>query len=156
MEQKEKLYLESLVKKNISRRDFLRYSSIALTASAIPKVIGCSSYQPRQDCQRQIYEGQKSVHQEIFKSSLLGNIKLKNRIIRSATTQGLGDKQGRPSDALAEVYTELCQGGVGAIITGLVAVQKNGAPGMPNGLMIDKDEYIDDGGIHVTDTIALF
>jgi 2,4-dienoyl-CoA reductase-like NADH-dependent reductase (Old Yellow Enzyme family) len=144
MDNKEKLYLESLVEKFFSRRDFLRYSSIALMASAIPKVIGCSTYQPRQDCQRQIYEGQKRIHQEIFKSSLLSNIKLKNRIIRSATTQGLGDKQGRPTDALAEIYAELSQGGVGAIITGLAAVQKNGAPGIPGGLMIDKDEYIDD------------
>jgi hypothetical protein len=98
MEQVEKRYLEHLVKRNISRRDFLRYSSIALTASAIPKVIGCSAYQPRQDCQRQITEGQQRAHKEIFKSALLGNIRLKNRIIRSATTQGLGDKQGRPTE----------------------------------------------------------
>ena len=130
---------------SISRRDFIRYSSLALTAAALPKLLACSSYQPPGDC---LIEGVRPVREgggkQVFESSHLAGVKMRNRIIRSATTLGLADETGRPTDRLVEKYIDLAEGGVGAIITGFVAIQRNGMPGTCNALMIDSDEYIDD------------
>jgi len=62
----------------------------------------------------------------IFDTTQIGTVTVKNRIIRSATHEGLGDEQGFPMKDLAKVYTRLAEGEAGAKITGYVSVQKNG------------------------------
>ncbi len=79
---------------------------------------------------------------EIFERSVIGTIELKNRILRSATHEGMGDASGRPLKELYEVYDKLAKGGVGAIITGYVGVKQNGKA-VSNMRMFDKDEYVD-------------
>jgi len=79
----------------------------------------------------------------VFENSSIAGMKLKNRIIRSATHEGMGDKDGRPTADLTGLYVKLAQGGVGAIITGYAAIQKNGRT-MLNMRMFDCDELIDD------------
>lgn len=74
---------------------------------------------------------------KIFKESVLAGMTFSNRIIRAATHEGMADECGRPLEELAKVYTRLALGGVGAIITGFAAVQKNGRVS-PNTLMFDK------------------
>jgi len=80
---------------------------------------------------------------EIFKESKIAGIKLKNRIIRSATHEGFADTGGKPLGQLEDLYLKLAKGGAGAIITGFTGVQQNGK-GASNMRLIDKDEYIDD------------
>lgn len=80
---------------------------------------------------------------KIFEEGSIAGIAFSNRIIRSATHEGMADKSGRPLEELTKVYTRLANGGVGAIITGFAAVQPNGRV-LPNMLMFDKDEYIED------------
>jgi 2,4-dienoyl-CoA reductase-like NADH-dependent reductase (Old Yellow Enzyme family) len=55
----------------------------------------------------------------VFETSNISGMSLKNRIIRSATGDGLADPDGRPTAKLIEFYEKLAAGGAGAIITGL-------------------------------------
>ena len=61
-----------------------------------------------------------------FEKSMIGTIELKNRILRSATNEGMGDKSGKPLKELCDLYAKLAKGGVGAIITGLAGIKQNG------------------------------
>jgi len=79
----------------------------------------------------------------VFEQTELCGIKLKNRIIRSATHEGMGDGNGRPQKTLVDLYEKLAKGGVGAIITGVTGIQQNGK-NAANMTMIDRDAYIDD------------
>ena len=79
---------------------------------------------------------------KVFEKSVIGTIELKNRILRSATHEGMGDKYGKPLKELYDVYEKLAKGGVGAIITGYVGIKQNGKT-MFNMRMFDQDEYID-------------
>ncbi len=80
---------------------------------------------------------------KVFEKSMIGTIELKNRILRSATHEGMGDKSGKPLKELYDLYEKLAKGGVGAIITGYVAVKQNGKA-VINMRMFDKDESVDD------------
>jgi 2,4-dienoyl-CoA reductase-like NADH-dependent reductase (Old Yellow Enzyme family) len=80
---------------------------------------------------------------KVFESSTIAGIPLKNRVFRSATHEGMSDRNGYPLDTLGKLYTQLAEGGVGAIITGFAAVQQNGRA-TNNMLMFDRDDYIDD------------
>jgi 2,4-dienoyl-CoA reductase-like NADH-dependent reductase (Old Yellow Enzyme family) len=78
----------------------------------------------------------------VYEDSYLAGLKLKNRIIRSATFEGLGDLDGSPSKELTDLYIRLAKGGVGTIITGLIGVKPNGKA-FPNQCMLDKDSLLD-------------
>ena len=80
---------------------------------------------------------------KVFEQSRIGTIEMKNRILRSATHEGMGDKSGNPLKELYDLYEKLAKGGVGAIITGYVAVKQNGKT-VINMRMFDKDEYVED------------
>jgi len=79
---------------------------------------------------------------DIFKESSIAGIKLKNRIIRSATHEGMADSEGRPLSELGKLYVRLAKGGAGAIITGFTGIQKSGK-GAYNMCIIDSDESVD-------------
>jgi 2,4-dienoyl-CoA reductase-like NADH-dependent reductase (Old Yellow Enzyme family) len=79
----------------------------------------------------------------VFEGSTIAGMKLKNRVLRTATHEGMGDRDGRPMPELTDLYLKLARGGVGAIITGYAAVQKNGRTLM-NMRMFDRDDLIDD------------
>jgi hypothetical protein len=78
----------------------------------------------------------------VYEASYLACLKLKNRIIRSATFEGLGNLDGSPSRELTDLYIRLAKGGVGAIITGLIGVQPNGKAFL-NQCMLDKDSLLE-------------
>ncbi|HEX9920274.1 MAG TPA: NADH:flavin oxidoreductase [Candidatus Methylomirabilis sp.] len=71
-------------------------------------------------------------------------IRVKNRIVRSATHEGIADEEGHPTQALIALYTRLAKGGVGAIITGEAGVQRNGRSSANVSLMIHRDDFIED------------
>jgi 2,4-dienoyl-CoA reductase-like NADH-dependent reductase (Old Yellow Enzyme family) len=77
-----------------------------------------------------------------FEPVTLGGIRFKNRIIRSATHEGLADEKGFPTKALTQAYVRLAQGGIGGIATGYAGVQPDGKSPLYRMLMIDSDESI--------------
>jgi 2,4-dienoyl-CoA reductase-like NADH-dependent reductase (Old Yellow Enzyme family) len=79
---------------------------------------------------------------QVFEQSSLGNLTLRNRIIRAATHEGMAHSDGMPTDDLLQLYKKLAAGGVGAIITGYVSVMQSGRT-FPNQRMFDNDSYID-------------
>lgn len=62
----------------------------------------------------------------VFKPIKLAGITFPNRIIRSATYEGMSDKNGRPTEQLLKKYTALAKGGVGGIITGFIGINQQG------------------------------
>ncbi|HPX30441.1 MAG TPA: NADH:flavin oxidoreductase, partial [Smithella sp.] len=76
-----------------------------------------------------------------FEPATLAGIKLKNRIIRSATYEGMADEKGFPTEKLKKLYINLAKGDVGAIITGYAATQADGK--VSNAMaMVDHDDKI--------------
>ena len=66
----------------------------------------------------------------IFENTEIKGLNLANRLIRSATWEGLADEQGRVGDGLAAMLTELAKGGVGLIVAGFAFV-RDGGQAMP-------------------------
>jgi len=68
----------------------------------------------------------------IFESTAIGGMVLKNRLIRSATWENMADDKGHMTDPLFKVYADLAKGGVGMIITGYAFIleQEQPNPGM--------------------------
>lgn len=58
----------------------------------------------------------------IFEHTELHNLKLKNRLFRSATWDGLAKPDGTLTEEIYNIYRELAEGGVGTIVTGLTDV----------------------------------
>lgn len=59
---------------------------------------------------------------KLFKPIQIGNLKLRNRLVRSATWEGIAEEDGSISEDTYEIYSELAKGGVGGIITGFTGV----------------------------------
>ncbi|MHA1277308.1 MAG: NADH:flavin oxidoreductase [Candidatus Helarchaeota archaeon] len=60
--------------------------------------------------------------EKLFSSGTIGNLRIKNRIVRSATFECLASKKGYVTEELIEFYRELAKGGSGLIITSASAV----------------------------------
>jgi 2,4-dienoyl-CoA reductase-like NADH-dependent reductase (Old Yellow Enzyme family) len=63
---------------------------------------------------------------EIFEETTLSGITLQNRLVRSATWEGLASADGKVTPALLRVHEELAEGGVGLIISSYMYVQQVG------------------------------
>ncbi|MFX0115202.1 MAG: NADH:flavin oxidoreductase [Candidatus Hodarchaeota archaeon] len=57
----------------------------------------------------------------LFSSRKIGTVKIKNRLVRSATAENMAIK-AHPTDLLRKLYSDLAEGGIGLIITGGIAV----------------------------------
>jgi len=79
----------------------------------------------------------------LFESTSIKGLKLRNRLVRSATWEGMGDPDGRPTEKLAKYYTTLARGGVGLIISSYTAVRPEGRQ-LPGQLSIHTDDFADD------------
>jgi 2,4-dienoyl-CoA reductase-like NADH-dependent reductase (Old Yellow Enzyme family) len=73
-----------------------------------------------------------------FEPIQVGGLGFKNRILRSATHEGLADDRGAPTRAHAALYAKLDAGGVGGIVTGFAAVSRDGISGLHRGLYAGK------------------
>jgi 2,4-dienoyl-CoA reductase-like NADH-dependent reductase (Old Yellow Enzyme family) len=63
----------------------------------------------------------------VFQPAQIGQLELRNRVVRSATAERLADQDsGAPLPALADQYAALARGGVGLIITGHTYVHRRG------------------------------
>lgn len=69
---------------------------------------------------------------ELFEDCMVGKINLKNRIIRSATHDGLADPANEgPTDELIRKYVYLAKNDVGCIIQGYAIVSEDGRSNYP-------------------------
>ena len=62
---------------------------------------------------------------KIFNPIELKNLSVKNRLVRSATWEGIANPDGSITKESYEIYEELAKGGVGTIITGFTSVALN-------------------------------
>jgi len=65
---------------------------------------------------------------KIFEPIECNHLKLRNRLVRSATWEGIARPDGSVTDEAFEIYENLAKGGVGAIITGFTSFQDWGHP----------------------------
>lgn len=63
---------------------------------------------------------------KIFSSKKIGAIHVKNRLVRSATYEGMADDNGLVDGRYITLYEKLARGGVGLIISGFAFVTENG------------------------------
>ena len=66
---------------------------------------------------------------KVFEPFQLAGITFPNRIIRSATYEGMSDEKGKPTEQLLKKYAALAKGGVGGIITGFIGINEQGRSG---------------------------
>ncbi len=63
---------------------------------------------------------------EVFETTGIGSVKLKNRIIRSATYEGMCRDQGFPKAEYFKMYEKLASNDIGGIITGFAYISPEG------------------------------
>ncbi|MFX0175158.1 MAG: NADH:flavin oxidoreductase [Candidatus Hodarchaeota archaeon] len=77
----------------------------------------------------------------LFSPEKIGNVRIKNRIIRSATYTRRAEKYGLVGKGLIEFYDELAQGGTGLIISEFIGVDPSGTASAYQ-LRLDNDSFI--------------
>jgi len=80
---------------------------------------------------------------QLIETTKVRNIKLKNRLFRSALWMNMADKDGHITPQLYKVYEELSLGGVGMIITGYSMVDEKDRPN-PGMMGIYNDAFIEE------------
>jgi 2,4-dienoyl-CoA reductase-like NADH-dependent reductase (Old Yellow Enzyme family) len=77
----------------------------------------------------------------VFTPARIGQLEIKNRLVRSATYENAATREGEVSDFLVDLYRTLAKGGVGLIITSVASVYSK-APQMHLGMRVDSDSFI--------------
>jgi 2,4-dienoyl-CoA reductase-like NADH-dependent reductase (Old Yellow Enzyme family) len=77
---------------------------------------------------------------ELFEQTAINGMSLKNRLVRSATWEGMCDADGRPTERLTNCYRDLAKGGVGLIISGYTFVRLDGKQ-LPGKMGIHTDDF---------------
>ncbi|MFC1745249.1 NADH:flavin oxidoreductase [Candidatus Riflebacteria bacterium] len=62
----------------------------------------------------------------LFEETEINGMQLQNRLVRSATWEGMCEDNGRPTEKLIDYYRELAKGGVGLIISGYTFIRPEG------------------------------
>ena len=127
--------IENKWRQSVSRRGFLKFSAAACAVAATPPMlVGCKTVNyPSNDCLAEFGSVSAASGKNVFETASFGPIKVKNRVIRSATSFMATDDFGRPTSKLLDLYSELGEGGVGTIITGME----------DGGLMVDNTTFRD-------------
>ncbi|MBF0610062.1 MAG: NADH:flavin oxidoreductase [Magnetococcales bacterium] len=74
----------------------------------------------------------------LFETTTINGMVLKNRIVRSATWEGMCDARGAPTEKLINCYTALARGEVGLIMSGYAYVRRDGKQ-LPGKMAMDED-----------------
>ena len=77
----------------------------------------------------------------VFSEGIIARMKIKNRLVRSATYEAAMTEDGRTTDKILMLYKDLSEGGVGMIITGHMAVLPQGK-GQARQTPINADTFI--------------
>lgn len=80
--------------------------------------------------------------EKLFQPLQLARVRLPNRIIRSATYEGMADADGYPQPGLGTLYRRLTQREPASLITGFCAVSRQGRAMHPHQGAIGDDSYI--------------
>lgn len=78
----------------------------------------------------------------LFTPSKIAAMELANRMIRTASHEGLADNRGRPTDDQFEFYKGFIDGGIGLVITGYTGIMQSGKSALYHMTMIDSDELV--------------
>ena len=78
----------------------------------------------------------------LFSEAKIGSLALANRLIRTASHEGLADARGRPTAEQFAFYKGFVEGGVGLVITGYAGISQTGKSALHHMTMIDSDELI--------------
>ena len=78
----------------------------------------------------------------VFEPVVIGKDKLQNRIIRSATYEGVADEKGVPMQGYIDYYESLAKQQIGGIITGFAFISTQGRAMQMRQAGIDRDELI--------------
>ena len=76
----------------------------------------------------------------VFEKTRIKGLVLRNRLVRSATWEGMCGTDGRPTEKLTELYRGLAEGGVGLLITGYTFVSPEGRQ-MPGKMGVHTDDF---------------
>jgi len=79
----------------------------------------------------------------LFEETAIKSMRMKNRIVRSATWEGMCEDDGRPTPKLIDFYVDLAEGGVGLIISSYAFVSPEGKQ-LPGKLGIQTDDFADE------------
>ena len=79
----------------------------------------------------------------LFDPTTINGMALQNRLVRSATWEGMCEQDGRPTEKLANWYRDLAQGGIGLIVSGYTFVRPEGK-GLPGKMGIHTDDFAGD------------
>ena len=79
----------------------------------------------------------------LFDQLTLKGMIMHNRLVRSATWEGMCEPDGRPTQRLIDYYRNLAKGGVGLIITGYTFVSRDGKQ-LPGKMGIHVDDFADE------------
>ena len=77
----------------------------------------------------------------IFETTDLSGIELANRLVRSATWEGLADRDGRVTPPLVQIYEDLARGGIGLTISSYMYVQRIGQQALGQ-IGVDSDDRV--------------
>jgi 2,4-dienoyl-CoA reductase-like NADH-dependent reductase (Old Yellow Enzyme family) len=77
----------------------------------------------------------------VFEPKSIGGMRIKNKLVRSATVEAMASEDGNITDELVKIYETLAEGGVGLIITGAAYVQPTGKI-LAHQTGIDRDDAI--------------
>jgi 2,4-dienoyl-CoA reductase-like NADH-dependent reductase (Old Yellow Enzyme family) len=80
---------------------------------------------------------------QLFEAGSIKGMHLRNRIVRSATWEGMCAADGRPTLKLASWYADLARGGAGLIISGYTFVSPEGKQ-LPGKMGIHDENFADD------------
>jgi 2,4-dienoyl-CoA reductase-like NADH-dependent reductase (Old Yellow Enzyme family) len=80
---------------------------------------------------------------KLFDKTSINGMTLRNRVVRSATWEGMCDPDGRPTEKLIGLYRGLARGGVGMIVTGFAYVRPEGKT-LPFQMGMNTGEAADD------------
>jgi len=78
----------------------------------------------------------------MFERVHIGGLRLRNRIVRSATYEGMGTPAGEPGEKLARLYGELAEGQIGLLITSAALIERFKVP-LPEGENLPYPTFID-------------
>ncbi|MCB2184379.1 MAG: NADH:flavin oxidoreductase [Desulfobulbaceae bacterium] len=79
----------------------------------------------------------------LFDQTTINGMTLKNRLVRSATWEGMCEDDGRPTEKLRACYRDLAEGGVGLLISGYTFVRPDGKQ-LPRKMGIHTDDFAAD------------
>ena len=80
---------------------------------------------------------------DLFDQTTINGMTLQNRLVRSATWEGMCERDGRPTEKLTDWYRDLAQGGTGLIISGYTYVRSDGKQ-LPCKMGIYTDDFARD------------